>query len=86
MVFGRVNNYNVIIVLVWGKYVCILNVFIYVVSKVVPTRNVQAPAARKPLTVPRASSRTQLDMNGSNPQVNQQIEELSSQVITIKRL
>lgn len=54
-----------------------------------PTRNVQAPSAGRVAIAPKTGSRTQLDTNGlsaanSSALVNQQIEELSTQVLDMK--
>lgn len=57
------------------------------VSKVVPTRNVQPPTARQAITAPRPTNRSQ-DSNGgghaTSQAAHQQIEELSSQAIELK--
>lgn len=54
-----------------------------------PTRNVQAPsAARQAAAAPKAGSRSQLDTNGSSGNsaalVNQQVDELTTQVLDMK--
>lgn len=55
------------------------------ISKVVPTRNVQPPSARPQITAPKANNRIVHDNNGaSNQAVNQQIDELSGQVVDMK--
>lgn len=57
------------------------------VSKVVPTRNVQAPTSRPAATGPKTGSRTQLETNGSSGAAatnHHQIEELSTQLLDMK--